>query len=72
MGDRDRRLIKALLWVAVPLTIVGGYLQWTHTLNPVNGALHVGQSTYGDLCLHLAIASGLREAPFPADYNILV
>ena len=71
MGDRDRRLIKALLWVAVPLTIVGGYLQWTHTLNPVNGALHVGQSTYGDLCLHLAIASGLREAPFPADYNIL-
>ena len=71
INDRDRRLIKALLWVAVPLTIVGGYLQWTHTLNPVNGAMHVGQSTYGDLCLHLAIASGLRGASFPADYNIL-
>ncbi len=70
-GDRDRRLIKALLWVVLPLTIVGGYLQWTHNLNPVDGAYHVGQSTYGDLCLHLAIASGLRDAPFPPDYNIL-
>ncbi len=71
MNDRDRRLIKALLWVALPLTAVGGYLQWTHTLNPVDGAMHVGQSTYGDLCLHLAIASGLRNASFPPDYNIL-
>ena len=71
MTDRDRRLVKALLFVALPLTAVGGYLQWTHTLNPVNGAMHVGQSTYGDLCLHLAIASGLRNASFPPDYNIL-
>ena len=71
MNDRDRRLIKALLFVALPLTLIGGYLQWTHTLNPVNGAMHVGQSTYGDLCLHLAIASGLRDASFPPDYNIL-
>ena len=71
MTDRDRRLVKTLLFVALPLTLVGGYLQWTHTLNPVNGAMHVGQSTYGDLCLHLAIASGLRYASFPPDYNIL-
>ncbi len=71
LTDRDRRLLKALAWVALPLTLVGGYLQWTHNLNPVNGALHVGQSTYGDLCLHLAIASGLRGASFPPDYNIL-
>ncbi len=71
MSDRDRRLGKALLFVALPLTAVGGFLQWTHTLNPVNGAMHVGQSTYGDLCLHLAIASGLRGASFPPDYSIL-
>ncbi|MBR3108273.1 MAG: hypothetical protein IKH30_14020 [Clostridia bacterium] len=69
--DRDRRLLKALLFVALPLTLVGGYLQWTHNLNPVDGAMHVGQSTYGDLCLHLAIASSLRDASFPPDYSIL-
>lgn len=69
--DRDRRLLKALLFVALPLTLVGGYLQWTHNLNPVDGAMHVGQSTYGDLCLHLSIASSLRGASFPPDYNIL-
>ncbi len=69
--DRDRRLLKALLFVALPLTLVGGYLQWTHNLNPVDGAMHVGQTTYGDLCLHLAITSGLRDAAFPPDYNIL-
>ncbi|MBR3742135.1 MAG: hypothetical protein IKN04_17055 [Clostridia bacterium] len=71
MKERDWGLVKALLWVALPLTVVGGYLQWTHTLNPVDGAMRVGQSTYGDLCLHLAIASGLRDASFPPDYNIL-
>lgn len=67
----DTRLIVLLLSVALPLTIVGAYLQWTHNLNPVNGALHTGQSTYGDLPLHLAIASGLRGAEFPPDYSIL-
>ena len=67
----DTRLVILLLSVALPLTIIGGYLQWTHNLNPVNGSLHVGQSTYGDLPLHLSIASGLRNAAFPPDYPIL-
>jgi len=67
----DMRLVILLLSVALPLTAIGGYLQWTHNLNPVDGALHVGQSTYGDLPLHLSIASGLRDAAFPPDYTIL-
>ena len=72
MGERDFRLLKTLLWVALPLTVIGGYLQWTHTIMPAaDGSLHVGQSTYGDLPLHLAIISGLRDASFPPDYNIL-
>ncbi len=71
-GEKDQRLLKGLLWVALPLTVIGGYLQWTHTIMPVaDGSLHVGQSTYGDLPLHLAIASSLRNASFPPDYNIL-
>lgn len=67
----DTRLIVLLLSVALPLTVVGAYLQGTHNLNPADGALHTGQSTYGDLPLHLAIASGLRGAEFPPDYSIL-
>ena len=68
----DTRLARLLLCVALPLTLVGAYLQWTHNIAPAaDGGLHVGQSTYGDLALHLAIASGLRGASFPPDYSIL-
>ena len=55
----------------VPLVILSGYLQYSHILREVDGALHVGQSTYGDLCLHLGIATSLRNAPYPPDYSIL-
>ncbi|MBR6766765.1 MAG: hypothetical protein IKM02_02315 [Clostridia bacterium] len=61
-------LLAALI---IPFSLLGGYLQYTHILRDVNGAVHVGQSTYGDLCLHLGIATSLRNAPFPPDYNIL-
>ena len=57
--------------VVVPLAILSAYLQYTHILHEVNGTLHVGQSTYGDLCLHLGIATSLRNASFPPDYSIL-
>ena len=57
--------------LVLPLTVLGGYLQYTHTLRPIDGALWVGQSTYGDLCLHLGIATSLRNAPFPPDYSLL-
>lgn len=72
LGERDRGLLRLLLFVALPLTLVGAYLQWTHSLAPAaDGSLHVGQSTYGDLPLHLALATSLRNASFPADYSIL-
>lgn len=67
----DRRLLVLLCAVALPLTLLGGYLQYTHVLRPVEGTLHVGQSTYGDLPLHLGIVSSLRNAAFPPDYSIL-
>ena len=67
----DKRLLLMLVCVALPLTLLGGYLQYTHCLREVAGTLHVGQSTYGDLPLHLGIISSLRNAPFPADYSIL-
>ena len=67
-GELSPRLLLALL---LPLVLLSAYLQYTHILRDVNGALHVGQSTYGDLCLHLGIATSLRNAPFPPEYSIL-
>ena len=63
--------LRLLLSLLIPFAILGGYLQYSHILREVDGALHVGQSTYGDLCLHLGIATSLRNASFPPDYNIL-
>ena len=59
------------LALVVPFAVLGGYLQYSHILRDAGGALHVGQSTYGDLCLHLGIATSLRGASFPPDYSIL-
>lgn len=67
-GEIPWQLILALV---LPLALLSGYLQYSHILRDVNGALHVGQSTYGDLCLHLGIATSLRGAAFPPDYSIL-
>ena len=54
-----------------PLLILSIYLQYTHTLREVDGALHVGQSTYGDLCLHLGIATGLQNSAYPPQYTLI-
>jgi hypothetical protein len=72
-GERPRRadMPAKLLLLIVPLLLFSFYLQYTHTLRPVDGALHVGQSTYGDLCLHLGIATGLRDAAYPPQYTLL-
>ncbi|MHC1786608.1 MAG: hypothetical protein AB9880_06085 [Christensenellales bacterium] len=70
-NEEDARDLRVLLMVALPLTLLGGYLQWTHDLRPAADGLWVGQSTYGDLPLHTGIITSLRDARFPADYSIL-
>ncbi len=67
-GDMPAWLPIALV---VPLLILSIYLQYTHTLREVDGALHVGQSTYGDLCLHLGIATGLQGSAYPPEYTLI-
>jgi hypothetical protein len=62
---------KLLVALVLPLLLISVYLQYTHTLREVDGALNVGQSTYGDLCLHLGIATGLRNASFPPTYTLI-
>ena len=72
---REPKFTDMPLWLlaalVIPLTALGGYLEYTHTIREIDGALWVGQSTYGDLCLHLGIATSLRNAAYPPDYSLL-
>ena len=55
-----------------PLTDLSGYLQHTHMLMPASdGSYWCGQSTYGDLCMHLSFITSMRDMPFPPTYNLL-
>nr|MDD6335505.1 hypothetical protein [bacterium] len=63
------------VWMAactLPLTAVMAYLLHTHTLlADGQGNLLVGQSTFGDLCLHAGIAQGLAvQQAFPPEYTL--
>ena len=68
----DSPPVKLFALLVIPLTLISAYLQYTHVLCPgADGTLNVGQSTYGDLCLHLGIATGLENAAFPPEYTIM-
>ena len=70
--EGQARLLKNVLLFALPLTLLGLYLQHTHVLKPTpDGSLDCGQATYGDLNLHLSIATSLRNASFPPNYALL-
>ena len=69
--ERDAPPWTAMLAVTLPLIIIGAYLQYTHNMRMVDGAYHVGQSTYSDINLHLSIVTGIRDAQFPPDYILL-
>jgi len=72
-GEEDRRMLRAVLWVAVPLTALAGVLEVTHSILPAaDGSYHVGQSTYGDLSLHLAITTSIVNAHFPLQNSLMV
>ena len=67
LGAQDR----LALGLALGLTLLTATLMATHYFWPEGGSLYVGQSTYGDLCLHAGIATGLAEqGSFPPQYTI--
>ena len=67
--SREQTLLRQLALVALPLTVLSGYLQSTHMARiAADGSWHVGQSTYGDLPMHMSFITGLKNASFPADY----
>ncbi len=67
-GTRD--VTGALL--SLFATVFCGYLLHTHVLMPHgDGSLWVGQSTYGDLAMHLGFVESLyQQGKFPPEYSI--
>ena len=67
---KDYQQLLPLLWL-LPLFLVGAYLFSTHILEPKTGGWYVGQTTYGDLAMHLGFISSMAEQGFfPPEYSI--
>ncbi len=65
------RVPLLMLATLVPLAVLGVYLFSTHTILNDHGALYVGQSTYGDLCMHLGFITSITvQKTFPPYYSI--
>ena len=60
-----------LLFTLLPLFVIGIVLLSTHTIVNRQGSLWVGQSTYGDLAMHLGFITSIAEqGTFPPMYSI--
>ena len=67
--ETEDRLLRQLLVLGIPLTLLGAWLQYTHAIRPdAAGNWRVGQSTYGDLPMHLGFITGMVGKKFPVDY----
>lgn len=69
----ERGTLLRLAIMVVPLAVVSGYLQYTHSIRlAADGTYHVGQSTYGDLSLHLAVTTSIVNASFPLENSLML
>lgn len=69
----ERRALLHLLLAVVPLAVLSAYLQYTHSIRlAADGSYHVGQSTYGDLSLHLAVCTSIVGAKFPLHNSLML
>ncbi len=62
-----------VLLACLPIIAVGTALMCNHYIVPASdGSLHVGQCTYGDLCMHLGFITSISvQKTFPPMYSIL-
>ena len=69
--DAERRDVIGFS-LSLGLTAFCAYLLHTHVLrSEADGSLWVGQSTYGDLAMHLGFVESLfRQGKFPPEYSI--
>ena len=72
-GSFSLKKERWLLLTCVPLMLVGAVLMGNHYItNASDGSLHVGQCTYGDLCMHLGFITSISvQKTFPPMYSIL-
>ena len=67
--EKENELLRQMLMIGIPLTLLAVWLQYTHVMRVDHaGNWRVGQSTYGDLPMHLSFVTGLISKKFPADY----
>ncbi|MBR4635295.1 MAG: hypothetical protein IKO51_02925 [Clostridia bacterium] len=71
-GELKKKLLPLLLTV-IPILAICFILHISHTIRTASdGSLHVGQCTYGDLCMHLGFISSISvQKTFPPDYSLL-
>ena len=61
-----------ILFILLPTFIYYIIIVLTHTIPMTDGSIYTGQSTYGDLNMHLGfITSIANQGTFPPDYSIL-
>ena len=69
-GDETRLAIQ-MAAVVLPLTALSAWLQYTHNVRIMeDGSWWVGQSTYGDLAMHMSFVTSLKNSAFPPDYSL--
>ncbi len=69
----DKKQLIPMLFTVAPITLILFILHLNHTIVPAsNGSLHVGQCTFGDLCMHLGFISSISvQQTFPPEYSLL-
>lgn len=69
---RELFLKDPALFFLIPLWILTAVILTGHTLPVVDGTMHSGQSTYGDMNMHLGFITSLaKQQTFPPEYSIL-
>ena len=67
----ETTLLRQMLIVVLPLTLLSAYLQYTHCVRIAeDGSWWGGQSTYGDLAMHMSFVTSLKNAAFPPEYAL--
>ena len=70
VNAKDFKSLLPLLSL-LPILIIGVCLFFTHILQPKPDGYYVGQTTYGDLAMHLGFISSMAEQGFfPPEYSI--
>lgn len=73
LGENCLKSKTYLIWLfIIPLFCYICYILHTHTILEQNGSLYTGQTTYGDMNMHLGFITSIAvQGKFPPEYSIL-